>query len=222
MASAPAAIPDGEVLVWSALRENVIAKGWDALAEAEVRRAQAIGHPRSAQRFRAGRLLLRRAVSALTGLTPSAVPVLGGEGEPPALALPCAHLYASVSHGDRTEAVALAAGPVGIDVEEACPPDFRALAPVVMHGDELAAFGLLGGADAEAAFRRLWTRKEAVLKAAGMGFSRDPRSFAVGLAEGAGVVHLDGRDYALADLPGGIGAVALAGRRCTVRMIDAV
>ena len=89
-----------------------------------------------------------------------------------------------------------------------------------MHGDELAAFRLLAGVEAESAFRRLWTRKEAVLKAAGMGFSRDPRSFAVGLSADAGRVSLDGHDYALADLPGGIGAVALAGHRCAVRMMD--
>lgn len=219
MTTAAGPIQEGEVHVWSALREDVVALGWDALSQAEIRRAEAIAYPRSAQRFRAGRLLLRRSVAALAGLAPTDVPVRGGEGEPPVLDHPCDQIFASVSHGDRAEAVALASGPVGIDVEESCPPDFRALAPVVMHDDELGAFRSLPGAEAEAAFLRLWTRKEAVLKAAGLGFSRDPRSFSVGLAAGAGTVRLDGRDYALADLPGGIGAVALAGHRCAVRMM---
>lgn len=211
MIDALSPVRHGEVLVCLARRSDVLAAGWSSLAPDERRRAGAIAHPRSEERFRAGRLLLRQAAGRLSGTPAASVVVTGGEGEAPRLGGSLAGLFASVSHGEDTEAVAFAGAPVGIDVEEGCPPDFHVLAPVVMHAAELDPFGRLPDADARVAFRRLWTRKEAVLKAAGMGFSRDPRSFVVGIGEAADV-DLDGTTYAVADLPDGSGAVALAGR----------
>ncbi|WP_293862245.1 4'-phosphopantetheinyl transferase superfamily protein [uncultured Alsobacter sp.] len=213
----PRLVADGDVLVWTAARAEILAADGPAPDPAETERARAMSHPRSRERFLAGRLLLRRALGPLLGLAPAAVPVLGGEGEAPRLAAPHDGLHLSVSHGETVEAVAVAAAPVGVDVEESCPADFAGVAPVVMHEDELALFRRLDEDEARLAFRRLWTRKEAVLKAAGLGFSRDPRSFAVGIAAAAGPVSLDGRVYALAELPGGVGTVALAAEALRLR-----
>ena len=76
---------------------------------------------------------------------------------------------ASVSYTDRLAAVALAdAAAVGLDIERRVPrPGLEALASYVWSDAERATVG----ADPVAALYRDWARKEAVLKAHGVGLS---------------------------------------------------
>ncbi len=81
----------------------------------------------------------------------------------------------SLSHGGGWIAVAATGdGRLGIDVEapRAVSPSLarRCLAPA-----ELAWLGQAAGPDRGARFLRLWTAKEAYLKAIGLGLTRDPR-----------------------------------------------
>ncbi|MDD5349218.1 MAG: 4'-phosphopantetheinyl transferase superfamily protein, partial [Chthoniobacteraceae bacterium] len=59
---------------------------------------------------------------------------------------------------------------VGIDLESAdAVADWRTHAPAVCSSREIRILSALPEAERNAAFLRLWTRKEAVLKAAGLG-----------------------------------------------------
>ncbi|MET9274132.1 4'-phosphopantetheinyl transferase superfamily protein [Kribbella sp. NPDC003557] len=80
-------------------------------------------------------------------------------------------LAVSVSYSPRRIAVAASyGGPVGIDLEELTPRDFRPLADRWFAQREVA--WLAGQPDQLEAFLRLWTAKEAVGKALGLGLRR--------------------------------------------------
>jgi 4'-phosphopantetheinyl transferase len=108
--------------------------------------------------------------------------------------------------------VALADGPVGVDVERAGSAD-DSLAGVALADGERSAAGPDG-------LLRTWVRKEAVLKAAGVGLGVDPRALRVSDAAGRALVAAtgpaappDGTRWWPVDLdlgPGHVAAVAAA------------
>lgn len=53
----------------------------------------------------------------------------------------------------------------------------------VLHASELQTMERLAPNERQDAFKRYWVRKEAVLKAAGSGFLRDPRHVITGLQD---------------------------------------
>jgi 4'-phosphopantetheinyl transferase len=94
----------------------------------------------------------------------------------------------NVSHSAGRGLIAIARAPVGVDIEflgrEA---DFSLVARGVLTAAEQAALERSAGAERAELFYRLWTQKEALIKAKGTGFACPPRSFAVpdALREGA-------------------------------------
>ena len=90
----------------------------------------------------------------------------------------------SVSHSGRWVAMAVSAGSsraLGLDIEVTGNlPDVDALASTVLSRTELATYGSLTVDARQAWIHRMWTRKEAALKAYGDGLSIDPQSVDVG------------------------------------------
>jgi 4'-phosphopantetheinyl transferase len=101
---------------------------------------------------------------------------------------PPAHVEFNVSHSAKRGLIAIARGPVGVDIEflgrEA---DFHLVAKGVLTAAEQAALWQRAGAERALLFYRMWTQKEALIKATGRGFASPPRGFAVpdALLEGA-------------------------------------
>ena len=95
----------------------------------------------------------------------------------------------NVSHSGAHGLVALAAeGRVGVDVEERAPRrDMELLVRSVLTPDEQARLAGLGERDKMYAFYDLWTIKEALLKALGMGHRLDMRRIEapLGMRQGA-------------------------------------
>jgi 4'-phosphopantetheinyl transferase len=149
--------------------------------------------------------LHRLVLGGVLGQDPAAV-ALGRDasGRP---CLPGDALHTSLSHADGFAAVAISGhGAVGIDVELATrAADMPAIADHVWHPDEARVLAALPQPEQATALLRLWVRKEALLKAAGIGLSREMHSF-VAPAEQA-------LPLPLAD--GGDGVV-----RAVVRMLD--
>lgn len=84
----------------------------------------------------------------------------------------------SLAHAGALALVAVAAGPVGVDVE---PVDGRPAPNLARHICTPGELRALEGAGAGSVdVLRLWTRKEALLKATGEGLARDPRTVEVG------------------------------------------
>lgn len=124
------------------------------------------------------RAALRTLAASALAVPADAVEVAHETGQPPRLVTPSGRLlHLSSSSRDGWAALAVAGMPVGIDLETTAPgyeiPD------LVLHPDEILALRPLRGIDQARAFARLWSIKEAYLKALGKGLARDPGSFAV-------------------------------------------
>ena len=101
-------------------------------------------------------------------------------------------LSTSLSHADRVLALAIGAtGPVGVDIEPASRASVMPeIAAQVCHPADAAEIAGLTGPAWSEALLALWVRKEAYLKAAGIGLQREMATFRAS-------------DNALLALPGG-------------------
>lgn len=162
-----------EVVAWPLSSAVGVPAGLALLAPEEQRRAQAIRHPEVAVRFVAGRVGVRTLLAPLLDCAPHAVPLRVEADGRPVVDLPI-FLPFSVSHTRHVVTVAYArAGAtdttrLGVDVEDtARTVDQTAVARRALHDVEWAAWHSLADDARAAAFWRLWTTKEAVLKAVG-------------------------------------------------------
>lgn len=152
-----------------------------------------------------------------------------GSGRP-VLAKPARHLHFNLSHSGETALVALAsAAPVGIDAEIVRDfPDLLEIAMRYFAPREVADLRRLDAARRREAFYVTWTRKEAFVKALGLGLSYPLDTFCTGpqdrpprLTRARGAPY---PDWTMADLKlgkGYKGAVAIRLPNATVRLQEA-
>lgn len=113
-------------------------------------------------------------------------------------------------------------GEIGCDIEDRFrdDDDVEELGALVLHPTEQQEMRRLAAPDRQKAFKRYWVRKEAVLKAAGSGFLKDPLAVIVGL-DRVRPIWSDGVDGPLFNLhekqlgPGCFAAVASADAACS-------
>ena len=88
-------------------------------------------------------------------------------------------LFTSLSHANHGVAMAVTAtGPVGVDLESAArASEMPEIAGGVCHPVDAAELAALVGPAWSAALLALWVRKEAFLKAAGIGLEREMKTF---------------------------------------------
>ena len=180
----------------------------------EQSRAEALDGLRRDE-YVSGRVLARTACGLLLSMPPARVPIeiaaLGrpelrpsgrSRGDDPDLSM-------SISHAGGMVTVALtASGRAGADIEPVTPPPSGAVR-WSCSPEEAADLATLDGAAKTAAFLRLWTAKEACLKAAGTGIRRRLSSIPLGVRASG---HW-GRTWwrTVSPAPGLVGAVAVAG-----------
>jgi phosphopantetheinyl transferase len=89
----------------------------------------------------------------------------------------------NISHARSHSLLAFSrAGEIGCDIEDRITGDDAVkLSPLVLHPTERATLNRLPVPERQDAFRQLWVRKEAVLKASGSGFLDEPRRVIAGL-----------------------------------------
>ena len=124
------------------------------------------------------RAATRRAVATRLGVAPESVEIGHAPSGAPRVLAPASSLKISVSGRADFCAVAMAEAPIGVDIEPS-----RAIEPPwsLLHPNERRALETLTGEARADAFLRLWTAKEAYLKALGHGFAREPTKIAIGL-----------------------------------------
>jgi 4'-phosphopantetheinyl transferase len=165
------AATNGATAVALALREDHLAPTPRDLLEAP---------PRDPARgaFLRRRAASRRVVAARLGVPPESVEIGHASSGAPRVLAPASSLKISVSGRADFCAVAIAEAAIGVDIEP-----LRAIEPPwnMLHPKERNALETLAGEARADAFSRLWTAKEAYLKALGLGFAREPTKIAIGL-----------------------------------------
>lgn len=180
-------VPDNQVDLWCAFLEE--GKTWDldqryrvVLSPDEVQRYARFHFEKDRRQFLLTRALVRDVLSRYVGTEPSALAFTRNEYGKPALAEPtdCPIAF-SLSHTRGLSVCAVASAQmIGVDVERLdrtnCHPNIanRFFAP-----SEAAYLEGLKGDQRRLEFLRLWTLKEAFVKARGKGLSMPLNSFAV-------------------------------------------
>lgn len=141
-------------------------------------RAARFRDPMDALRCLAAEALFRQSAKELHDLDPPQLATTAGpQGKPCLLDHP--GLQFNLSHAGRWVLCAWDDRPVGVDVEVARPLR-PGLAQAVLAPEEWRSHQTLPEGQRAAAFFRLWTLKESLLKAAGIGLRQDPRSLRIG------------------------------------------
>jgi 4'-phosphopantetheinyl transferase len=225
--------------VWWARRQDASGPLAGLLDQDEQRRWAAYRREEDRERFLVGCALAKSVVAACTGRRPAGVSfdrTCRQCGQPHGKpAVTGGDLEFSIAHSGDLVAVAVAAVPVGVDVEqlggrarELGGGDVQALAGLVFAEREMAALAAVAPADRARAFLVGWTRKEAVTKARGDGLRVPFGEVVVAVdADAPRVVAWpypqDPRDVSLLDLdaePGYVAALAVLGRCDTVRAMN--
>jgi 4'-phosphopantetheinyl transferase len=169
-------LPPGHVHVWRIDLSRYPADLVGILEPAERTRAERIVRGSLRDQWIVCRASLRQILAVYTGSPAHAIQFETTSLGKPSLAtgMNARQLPSfNISHSDCVALVAVAIGtPVGIDVERVRPlTDIDHLIERYFCAGERAELASLRGDGIERAFYRCWTRKEAVLKAAGLGLN---------------------------------------------------
>lgn len=213
----------GEVRVWFAGASPAAAEAaryW--LSPEELERAERVRVMRARDEFVVGRALLRVLAGQATGVVPRSVEIsVGAMGKLRVPGVEC-----NVAHSRGMVALALARdAAIGVDVEaqdravEALDVARDTFAPGEVEEIEAAREG-----ERTAIFCRIWTKKEAVLKAHGQGLTKRLDTFAVSAREpGEAAVVLDDGSFFVREIvapDGFVAAVACARGGMAVHVVE--
>ncbi|MGH3160073.1 MAG: 4'-phosphopantetheinyl transferase family protein [Streptosporangiaceae bacterium] len=171
------------VRVWWAHSGDARDRLIELLDPAERARYHEYDRPADRARFMTAAALLRLAVGRQLRLRPADVPLdrscerCGAQHGRPRIRCGAGAPVLSVSHSGDSVVVAVGTGikAVGVDVELIDPAlDVAELASIALTEPEIRALAPLAASDRVSAFVRLWTRKEALLKALGVGLEHPP------------------------------------------------
>jgi 4'-phosphopantetheinyl transferase len=209
-----------DVFLWHARTDGSperLAEAARRLGADERTRAEGFRFDDDRARFVLARSFLREVLGRHLGVAPEAVRLREASGRKPALDGPdaAAGLDFSLSRsGGIVLCGVVARGRIGVDVERVRSlPDLADVAATAMSAAELASWSAEPARHRERRFFEIWTRKEALGKATGLGISRGPRGLAVPLDVPAGrAVTVAGDDpgerWLLSDLALGEGTAA--------------
>lgn len=159
------------------------------LSSAERERAAKFHFERDRRRFIVARARLREELAARLGVSAKQVEFAYGDNGKPRLADQVLHF--SVSHCDEVALFAFSrTGEIGVDIEAIRPVrEADAIAVQFFSPLEHAGYAALAPRDRLLGFFRVWTRKEAYVKALGVGFSMALERFDLSVAPRGWRVH---------------------------------
>lgn len=202
----------GVVYIWEGrldVRADVVAGARGLLSARERKRADRFVYDRHRRRYMVAQAHLRRVLGQLTRTGPEHVRFhYEDKGKP---FLPGGPSF-NQSHSEERIMIAVAAsGRLGVDIEEIRTVRLMLeIADKNFAPDEAARMHAAPAHERQELFFRLWTRKEAFLKALGFGLTHPLRSFSVDPTPGAprGLLHVE-------DLPEDPARWHIGGVRCS-------
>ncbi len=220
------ALDAGEVHAW---RFSLGADGpadYERLANADdLRRSRRFAFARDRARFLTARHVMRDLLGCYLDVEPRELAILYSPHGKPGLEARFGIGFNLTHSGDHGLIAFTRAPEIGVDIEEMCHrEDRRSLASSVFCASELEALGKIDDAALDGPFLTCWTRKEALLKALGVGLSIDPREVDVGIEPVRSRHPIPGRDTVVevASLfrdDQCVAALAVAGGYTSVRML---
>ena len=168
------------------------------LAPEERERAARFRFPDDYRRFVVRRARLREVLAGETGADPAKLSFTANPFGKPALA-GCS-LRFSASHSGERWLLATSECELGADIEQhAAATDWRDIAAGLFAPAEIAALAALDGHAGRRAFYACWARKEAFVKALGLGLSYPLGAFTVAVGPDAALIA-GGEGWAIAGL----------------------
>ena len=215
--SRPRAWPEGrDVHVWSIDLAAPHATPTPCLDSRELERARRFVYADDARRYTRAHLALRAILASYLGCDPDSLDFGEQELGKPRLLHGATGRYFNLSHSKDMALLALGgADEVGVDIEavrDDLPGDD--LASAVLCAAELEQLGAWPEGERAQPFVICWTRKEACLKAVGLGLNLEPRSLHVGFDASRLRLRLDSSELDVETLPvraGYCAAVAAVG-----------
>ena len=168
-------------------------RAWELISDAERQQAAHFRFERDRNLYLKAHLGLRLLLSRYTGVAPECLSFSKNQwGKPKCNE--ALDLHFNMSHSFPVVLWAFCrTAQVGIDVEPLRPfPDTMAFAEATFSVREVVALKKLAAEDRDVALIRCWTRKEALVKAIGIGLSASLRDFTVGLGPRAELLHWEG------------------------------
>jgi 4'-phosphopantetheinyl transferase len=200
-----------DLKVWAV---NLDCAGGDAslLSTSERVRAGRLKRPQDRERSSQAYCAVRRIMALQLGVDPRGLEFDTTTVGKPFLARPVRNLEFNLSHSGRHGLIAVANDrSVGVDIEVRRPmSDLLGVALQIATPHEAKRLKQLPTSQVHSTFFDLWSRKEAVLKALGLGFLVDPREVEVGIGPGRSYVNFHERIWTVENLPIGSSVTAAA------------
>ncbi len=164
---------EAHLWLWSVPPLEQLLPQLDMLSPEECRRAERLQLPADRCRFLAGRLGLRSLLSRYSGIPPRAIPLDHTANGKPYWRDPPLPLQFNLSHSHEWILVGLTLQRrIGVDLERIRPvPRWQRIARCYFSAAEQARLWICPPAERERVFLELWTQKEALLKAMGVGLA---------------------------------------------------
>lgn len=182
-------LDDGAIHVWTAWLDTPLDDGaLETLSAEEHWRAHRFHDQRERRRYVAAHVALREVLARYTGREPASLHFARGEWGKPRLESQGPAF--SLSQSSELALIAVSTADVGADIERLRDiPDCTELARALFARAEHEELIALPPAQRLHAFLRCWTRKQALVKATGLGIALPLESFAVPLS-GDGLISL--------------------------------
>lgn len=157
--------------------------GPEVLSDSEQRRAQRFAFARDRRRYLKCRTVLRQLLADTLGAGPGQLQLQDGpQGKPYVPDAP--NCQFNLSHSGSVGLIGIGAGqPMGLDVEtRQYAPDFESMADTILTPRERQQLGTMPQSQRCEALLFAWTRKEACVKAIGVGLNIPPHTFETGFS----------------------------------------
>ena len=195
-----------------------------SLSVDELKQSDRYHFPADANRYMGTRLALRNILAKFyLQVEPSSLIFNYSQRGKPYLLFPAnSNIQFNVSHSEDRALIAVTWGAaIGVDIELAKPlENLRDISRRIFSESESMILDSLSGNEQFRTFYRIWTRKEAVLKATGEGLMKPLNSFNVVTDAEVIEVSLDGKTWSLVDVAldrDYVGAVCFASPRTKIR-----
>ena len=190
----PSALSKSEVQIWQvdlSSQTSNLAHYISLLNQDEIARKNRFKFVKDQENFAITRGVLRTLLGSFLALEPSRVAFkYTAHGKPKCATDSAIHFNVSHTQNKAVFAFTLEAA-VGIDIESITTRPTQQLANRFFAKEEVKALSLLSQTEQQHAFYRIWTQKEAYIKAIGLGLSQSLDSFVVSVTPPAKIISID-------------------------------